>query len=204
MKLTRWSRGVDSTCFNPSKRSESFSHEYNLKYTKTILFVSRLVKIKETDTLIRLYKLIEDRFNLIIVGDGPDRKRMEAKMPGATFTGHLQREALAQVYASCDLFVFPSTTETFGNVVLEAMASGLPVIAANEGGPCDIVQDGRTGYLVEPCNEQAFFKKANDILSDQTLASELSQNALTYARKQDWDALCRQLFGQFEALVLSR
>ncbi len=203
-KLISWHRGVDSSHFHPAKRNASFAQKHKLAHTKTILFVSRLVRIKETDTLIRFYKLIENQFNLVVVGDGPDRKRMEAKMPEATFTGHLYGEELAQTYASCDLFIFPSTTETFGNVVLEAMASGLPVVAADEGGPRDIVQNGQTGYLVEPNNERAFFEKVLDILCNPSLAETLSQNALAYAQKQNWDVLCKQFFDYLQSLVSAK
>lgn len=198
-RLTVWGRGVNTALFHPRFREQRFLDEGK----KKVLFVSRLVREKETDTIIRLYHLLSARrkdIQLVITGDGPDRKRMENKMPEAHFTGKLKNEALSKTYASCDIFLFPSMTETFGNVVLEALASGLPVVAANAGGPKDIVQDGQTGYLIEPKNESAFFDAIVRLADEPDLRARMSTNAVTYATDQNWEHLCEELFTTYESL----
>ena len=117
------------------------------------------------------------------------------------FTGKLVGRQLAEVYASADMFVFPSLTDTFGNVVLEAMASGLPVLAANEGGPKNIVQDGKTGYLLEPKNEKVFNEKIELLTDDKPHYKEMRTNALAYARNVRWDNIIKQLHGFYIDLI---
>ncbi|MEQ9304203.1 MAG: glycosyltransferase, partial [Marinoscillum sp.] len=97
--------------------------------------------------------------SMVIVVDGPARQELQQNMPNAIFTGKLVGEDLSRAYASSDVFVFPSTTETFGNVILEAMASGLPVVAADKGGPSDILRTGETGFLVKPQMEEEFYDR---------------------------------------------
>lgn len=201
-KLKVWGRGVDTDRFTPKKRKEGFWAEIP-KGNKVVLFVSRLVREKEPDTLLRLYKLIEAKRTdvaMVIVGDGPTRTYLEESMPNAVFTGTLRGEDLSVAYASADIFVFPSTTETFGNVVLEALASGLPVVAAAKGGPVDIVQDGVTGALVEPQNEEAFYQQIIKLVDDETYYNNARAAALAYAESQNWESLCKDLFDEYKRL----
>ena len=203
-KVKIWGRGVDMTTFNVKFRDPlRFKGEIKEQELK-VLFVSRLVKEKETDTLIRLHDLIQSGstpMRLIITGDGPDRRRMEKKMPEAVFTGKLRDEALSVVYASCDVFVFPSVTETFGNVVLEAMASGLPVIAADAGGPGDIIRQSGCGFLVPPREEQAFYDKVLQLKTDKALYDEIRRKSIEYATLQSWNSLCHELFDTYKSLA---
>lgn len=195
-----WGRGVNTEQYSPHHRDTSLWPDGK----KKVLFVSRLVKEKEPNTLIRLYKLFEAKrpdIRMVITGEGPTKAKLQKNMPEALFTGKLTGEDLAKAYASSDVFVFPSTTETFGNVVLEALASGLPVVAANAGGPSDIIKDGQTGILVEPKNEQAFFDEITRLIDDPSLHKTLQQNAVEYAKSQNWDSLCAQLFDQYRMLV---
>ncbi|MFY0606648.1 MAG: glycosyltransferase family 1 protein [Cyclobacteriaceae bacterium] len=198
-----WGRGVNTQRFSPKKRKEGLWKEIP-SGNKIVLFVSRLVREKEPETLLRLYKVMEKSrsdLTMVLVGDGPTKSFLEESMPNAIFTGRLQGEDLAHAYASADVFVFPSTTETFGNVVLEAMASGLPVVAAAEGGPVDIVQEGLTGALVEPQNESAFFQAIVKILDDESYRLKLSQAATEYAKSQNWENLCAELFNEYRSLA---
>lgn len=202
--LKIWGRGVDRNRFNPEYRNDGLFDEGAKPGSKKILFVSRLVKEKETDTLIRLHDLIKQRkvnWQLIITGDGPDRERMIRKMPKAIFTGKKEAEELSEVYASCDIFIFPSLTETFGNVVLEAMSSGLPVVAANAGGPADIVQDGQSGFLIDPKDENAFFDRIQQLVEDEVLYTNLRNGAIEYATQQSWKMLCEELFRTYHYLA---
>ena len=103
-------------------------------------------------TIYKTYKQVlkrTDDVTFIITGDGPMRRWLEKRMPKAVFTGKQTGHELAKIYASCDVFFFTSVTETFANVIIEAMASGLPVVSADAGGPSELVRDGKNGYLVK-------------------------------------------------------
>lgn len=198
-----WGRGVDSRVFNPSKRSSVFRETITNEQAKLILFVSRLVKEKETKTLVNFFHLVKglgQGYELIVVGDGPERKDLELQMKGAHFLGRKGREELAVIYASSDVFVFPSVTETFGNVILESFASGLPVIAANTGGPADIIQNGITGLLVEPKDAGDMLLKVKQLFDQPKMKSAIVQNARKYAESQNWDDLCIELFSHYQEL----
>ena len=199
--LKIWGRGVNTDRFNPEYRDMSI---WPNQSTKKVLFVSRLVKEKEPKTLIRLHALLAEKrpdIQMVITGEGPTRSKLEKNMPTAHFTGKLTGTDLSKAYASADVFVFPSTTETFGNVVLEALASGLPVVAADEGGPKDIIQNGKTGLLIEPQNEEAFFEAIVKLVDDQSYYQNMQKAALAYARSQNWESLCKELFGVYQSLV---
>jgi len=197
-----WGRGIDMDKFNPSFRDEEYMDNLCGKGTTRILFVSRLVDEKELKTLENVYKILEEKrpdVKMVITGDGPRAKRMQRRMPHAVFTGKLVGDDLARIYASSDLFLFPSITETFGNVVLEAMASGLPVVCAAQGGPMGIVQHGKTGYHAEPKNADDFYKYISTLLDDDDLFTRTARNAVAYARKQSWDALCEDMFDTYRS-----
>ncbi len=191
-----WGRGVDGDKFSPNYRSKGLISSWGAEEKTKILFVSRLVHYKETDMLIRLSHILRDETKLIITGEGPEREKMEKECDSSktVFTGKLVDKELSEVYASADLFVFPSLTDTFGNVVLEAMSSGLPVLAANEGGPTDIVQHGKTGYLIEPKKEKAFNEKINLLIDDKLHYAEMKKNALKYAQSVNWNNIIQQLY----------
>lgn len=192
-KIEYFRRGVNAQHFDPSYRSEELRASYGLQDKKIILFVSRLVKEKELDTIIRTHRLFEERrsdVTFMITGDGPFKGYMEKRMPNAIFTGKQTKEELARLYATADVFLFPSTTETFGNVVLEAMASGLPVVAAAAGGPKGIVTRSDAGFVVEPKNETAFYEKISEIIDNPELHQKFGKNAVVYAQNQSWDVLC--------------
>lgn len=192
-KIEYFRRGINAQHFDPSYRNEALRESYGLQNKKIVLFVSRLVKEKELDTLIRTNRLFNQRrkdVTFMITGDGPFKKYMDKRMPNAIFTGKQTKEELASLYATADVFMFPSTTETFGNVVLEAMASGLPVVAAAAGGPKGIVTRSEAGFVVAPKSEEAFFEKISEILDNQELKERFSKSAVQYAQDQSWDVLC--------------
>lgn len=203
-QLQIWKRGVDQDVFSPSNRNETWRKEMGLEGKKSVLFVSRLVKYKSIDTIANTYELFRERnpnVEFVITGDGPDADYLKEKMPEAIFTGKKTDEELAMIYASNDVFMFPSVTETFGNVVLEALASGLPVVAAAEGGPLDIVTDEINGYLVTPRDAEAFYQKLNLLLNNDVLRNRMSQEAVAYADTQSWDNIAKQLFSMYEQKV---
>ena len=202
-KIDIWGRGIDSEKFSPTHRSQELIKKWQAEDKTKILFVSRLVHYKETDMLIRLSHILREGTLLIITGEGPEREKMEKECAKdkTVFTGKLIDHELSEAYASADMFVFPSLTDTFGNVVLEAMASGLPVIAANEGGPKNIVLNGENGYLIEPKNEHKFNEKINSLIDDKALYDRLRKNALNYARELNWDNVVSQLHEKYLRLA---
>ncbi len=204
-RMTIWARGIDMKRHNPRHRDDSFIDALAGRGTVRILFVSRLFWIKEITTIIKIYRILEKTHpivTMVITGEGPQRRYMEKRMPKAVFTGKLINSDLSKIYASCDIFLFPSITETFGNVVLEAMASGLPVVAAAKGGPAGIVREGETGFLVEPKKIKEFAKKLAILVDDPATRKKMGKNAIAYARSQKWENLCREMYGTYEQLVL--
>ena len=155
--------GVDSTRFKKSFRSQALRKKILKRGEKFILLcVARLTWEKDLRVLAKSYRLLKEEYNnfvMVIVGDGPARKDLELLMPGAIFFGYLRGIKLSQIYASSDIFVFPSTTETFGNVTIEAMASGLIPVVAKAGGSASLVKEGKNGFLTKPKNAQDIVKK---------------------------------------------
>jgi glycosyltransferase involved in cell wall biosynthesis len=188
-----WSRGVDTEVFSPERRSPVWrrricGHEEDRR--SIILYVGRLSHEKNLMALVSAYNAIEtSSTHLVVVGDGPARADLERALAGhnATFTGYLSGEALAEAYASADIFAFPSVTETFGQVVLEAMASRLPVVAFDSDGVRDQVRDGQTGFL-SPLGDQRGFTHALSLLVDAPeLRQSIGAEAHALAIKQRWD-----------------
>jgi glycosyltransferase involved in cell wall biosynthesis len=205
-RLTIWARGVDMKIFNPGKRDIPMIEKMCGKNTLRILFVSNLNWIKEIRTIMGIYKKITKLYpgvKMIITGDGPQKAYMEKHMPGAVFTGKLLNTDLAKIYASSDIFLFPSITETFGNVVLEALASGLPVVAAARGGPLGIVREGETGLFARPKNVDDFCGKLRYLIDNPSVLRRMSKKASAYARTQSWDAICREMFASYVKIVSS-
>ncbi len=206
-RMMIWGRGINIKRYNPSWRDEKYMDALCGPGTFRVLFVSRLFWIKEIKTLVRIYRLLAKErpgIKMVITGDGPQQKYMEKRMPGAVFTGKLIQQDLQRIYASSDVFVFPSVTETFGNVVLEALASGLPVVAAAEGGPKGIVQDGVTGFHATPKNERDFVTKIVRLADDPALKKRMSKKGVAYAQTQKWDILCSQMFKSYEDILAAR
>nr|WP_261780050.1 glycosyltransferase family 1 protein [Paenibacillus xylanexedens] len=163
-RLKLWSRGIDCDLYSPYKRRDAIRTRYNITAPLILLYVGRIAPEKDIATLTsamqNLPEHMQSRVHWLIVGDGPLLPKMRSQCPpNVTFTGYVHGEELAAMYASSDWFVFPSCTETFGNVVLEAMASGLPVLAANAGGVKDLVAHHRSGVLFEPGNPEALIRE---------------------------------------------
>jgi glycosyltransferase involved in cell wall biosynthesis len=154
-----------------------------------MLYVGRLAAEKNLDMLMDAWRQFPNRKNcrLMFVGDGPLRKKLEEATDGQTiFAGYRYGEELARMFASSDLFVFPSLSETFGNVVLEAMASGLPTVSFNVQGPGDIIQDGTTGRLVETIGAKELMEAMNLLSSNATMRRNMGTMARKHAEHQNW------------------
>jgi len=197
-----WSRGIDAQSFSPSKRDTAWRRQLGIDDKVVLLYVGRLGAEKGVGVLLDALRLLNekhrDKIHLVMVGDGPSRAAFEkAAPPNVTFTGFRSGEELWSAFASGDVFAFASVTETFGNVVIEAMASGLPVVAAAAGGPIDIVREGVTGYLFAPGDPQAMAAKLEPLILDADLRHRLSRQAVEYAGTQSWDGIFDQLLADY-------
>ena len=200
-----WPRGVDTAQFNPGKRSGAWRSKYGIgKDTPVVAFVSRLVREKRVDTLVAALRLLEAN-NIahcsVIAGDGPERAALERLLPHSIFTGFLDGEELAEAYASSDIFVFPSETETFGNVTLEAMASGLPCICADATGSRSLVMHGHTGYLARPGSARAFADHIAMLACDRELRLQMGIAARERSLEFSWDETMARIHGYYKSLL---
>src|SRR3954463_4434667 len=172
-KLKILPRGLDTDLFTPARRDLTFWRGSGVNGAEIrLLYVGRISKEKDLDVLASAYKKIRQAgqpVKLYLVGDGPYSKALEAALPDAVFLGYLKGEALARAYASADVFVFPSTTDTFGNVVREAQASGLPVIVSDLGGPKELVEDGTTGLVTKALDVEDFARAIDRLARDPGL-----------------------------------
>jgi glycosyltransferase involved in cell wall biosynthesis len=154
-------RGLDTDLFHPRRREENFWVRRGAKARPLLLYVGRVSKEKDLDLLPEIAAGLERRgcdVSWAIVGEGPYREELQARMPRAIFTGVLTGQELGAAYASADLFVFPSTTDTYGNVVVEACSAGLPVVVSDVGGPAELVRSGVPGWICRQRNAEAFVK----------------------------------------------
>lgn len=210
--LRVWPRGVDIQLFHPEHKSAEVRASWlagrNEPEKKAILlYVGRVSWEKNLDLLVRAYQTMEhDRIHLVVVGDGPAHLEMQEKLAGlpVTFTGYLTGEALATAYASADIFAFPSRTETFGQVVLEAMASGLPVVGLQAEGVRDLIEDGETGYMLNwrELSEEENVERYRDLLmllvENDELRTNMSKEAVKEARQRSWYEAMEKLMKGYE------
>ncbi|MEJ2542932.1 MAG: glycosyltransferase, partial [Calditrichaceae bacterium] len=127
--------------------------------------------------------------------------QLEKELPEAGFTGWVHGQQLSEIFASSDIFVFPSTTETFGNVILEAYASGLPVVCANEGGVVDLIMDGYTGFITEAKNTTDIAEKVDILLSNPDLRKQYGKNALQFAKRFNWSTINKRLISSYQRII---
>ena len=199
--LVIWKRGIDTDLFNPSKRDTSYLRSITGNESPNILFASRLVWRKNLERLVEIASILKDKsiqHNFIIAGEGTARRELESALPWAHFLGHVDHENLSKLYASADCFVFPSVTETFGNVILEAQACALPCVAASGGGTRSLITHGENGFLCDPSDGREFVEYIIQILSNDTLRGNVSTNALEFTASFSWDKIVASFFDQLE------
>ena len=200
-----WPRGVDAERFHPSRRSHVWRSRLGIDPDEfVVLFVSRLVREKQLPTLVDVLRRLKERgvmHRSVIVGEGPERARLQRQLPEATFTGFLDGEELAQAYASSDVFLFPSDTESFGNVTLEAMASGLPTVCADATGSRSLVLPGITGFLISPGLADDFASAIATLSRDRELRSRFSEAARIRSLEFGWEEPMRGILQRYEALL---
>ncbi len=199
--------GVDTNTFNPGFKNTNWKKELEIENKTALLFAGRLVWEKDLSTLAETYKIIMDKRNdvvFILAGDGPIRKELMLRMPKAKFLGQLSGTQLSMAYASSDIFVFPSTTETFGNVTVEAMASGIPPICAREGGAYGIIKEDINGMIAEPRNAISLSEKIEMLIDNLSLRKTMANNALVFAKTQSWENIFNRLFESYIDVINAR
>jgi glycosyltransferase involved in cell wall biosynthesis len=206
-KIKRFARGIDLDLFapRPSPARPFLADRFGMRARPILLYVGRISPDKGLDFLLEVYRsVISDKedVNLLIVGDGPylPELRQRTDMDGVTFAGRIDHKDLPALYAASDLFLFPSTTDTFGRVVLEAQACGLPAIVSDRGGPQEIVLQGRTGLIARAGDVADWSRKVENMLSMMTEAPSLYQTMRKESRRHiiehyDWADLEDSIFG---------
>lgn len=200
-RLELLARGVDGQLFHPGKRSAQLRQQWGLADDDiAVLHVGRLALEKNLGLLCRSFRALQSRYpqrtlKLILVGDGPQRTSLQQQLPDAIFCGLQRGEELARHYACGDLFLFPSLSETFGNVVLEALASGLGVVAFDQAAAAQHIHHGHNGALAGADDEYGFIESACWLLETPETLRRVRLNARQHAARQGWPAIV-ELFEQ--------
>ncbi|MBR9990680.1 MAG: glycosyltransferase family 1 protein [Gemmatimonadetes bacterium] len=203
-----WSRGVDARRFAPDWRDDALRARLGADDRKPLLLlVSRLVKEKDMADFAGMDRELRSRnvsYRLAVVGDGPMRSQLETDLPHAHFAGHQSGADLSRWYASADVFVFPSTTETFANVVQEAMASGVPAVVSDRGGPQGVIEPGRSGLVARANDPADLADKVERLLRDPDLRAAMSRAARQRALERTWPAINAVLLSEYKRIAGSR
>ena len=191
--ISIWTRGVDREQFNPGRRDMAWRRAHGITGREMVIaFLGRIVMEKGLDAFAGAIDALKQRkvnHKVLVIGDGPARGWFEERLPGAVFTGQLVGSELGRALASADVLFNPSITEAFGNVTLEAMASGLPVVAAVATGATNLVRDGETGVLVQPGDTDGFAAALAAYARDPALRARHGEAGLAYAKTMDWDRI---------------
>ncbi|MBD3178498.1 MAG: glycosyltransferase [Candidatus Latescibacteria bacterium] len=207
-KIRFYHRGIDVQRFHPSNRNGFFSNRFGVEDSDIkLLYVGRVSREKNMPLLAETFRKLtslRDGVQLVIVGDGPYLEEMKESLSGlpVTFTGFLDGEELAQAYASSDIFIFPSTTDTFGKVVLEAQASGLPVIVSDRGGPRENLIDQRTGFIVTSEDREAYLKATLKLIDNPDLLRRMRKTAREYTENRSFESAYLKLWDSYGTVTV--
>ncbi|MGD9187474.1 MAG: glycosyltransferase [Desulfobacteraceae bacterium] len=201
-KIRVYPRGIDTEEFNPSHRNGLLEKWFNIHGGINLLYVGRVSKEKNIHLLGQAFEKlsrIRTDVRLVIVGDGPYLHAMQQAMEGLPcyFTGYVRDNKLSEIYAGADLFLFPSTTDTFGNVVLEAQASGLPVIVTDSGGPCENMIDGQTGFVVAADDSEALYEAMKSLIDNPDRMRRMGKAARHYMEQRSFEAAFLQTWKMY-------
>jgi glycosyltransferase involved in cell wall biosynthesis len=198
-------RGVDTQLFHPNKRSELMRDSWGATANTTVLLsVGRLAAEKNLNLTLDTYQALKAAgrdVKMVFAGDGPMRNITEAKCSDAIFTGMCSHEQLAILYASADVLLFPSLTETFGNVTLEAMASATPVLAFDCAAASDLITNQVNGWLIDSTQPQAYIHRALDITRDPAAIRQARQHTRASIEHLGWDEIAQQVEGIFQTAI---
>jgi glycosyltransferase involved in cell wall biosynthesis len=200
-RIGRWDRGVDVARFSPTLRTRPADGRIR------VLYAGRLTKEKGVDLLADAFlaaRARDPRLELVLAGGGPEQEALRARLGGAaTFLGWLEGDALARAYADADLFLFCSQTDTFGQVVLEAQASGLPVVAVDAGGPSELIASGRSGVLCPP-RASALADALAGLAAHPSSRRRLATGGIAAVRERTWEASLAALGAGWRNALASR
>lgn len=203
--LALLSRGIDAELFNPQHRQMPLREQWQIQPQQLLVaVVTRLAVEKNLDLAFQAFRAIQAQVpdaKFLIVGDGPERKRLQTLYPDCIFVGMQRGLALAQHYASADLFLYPSTSETYGNVIVEAMASGLPVLSFDYAAAHQHIRSGENGWTVPLADQAAFIQASVDLASQPILCKHLGQQAALTARQLSWGKVVMQLDQHIQGIV---
>ena len=206
--ISIWSRGVDREQFNPGRRDMAWRRSVGIKDDElAIAFLGRIVMEKGLDVFADAIDALtgrEVKHHALVIGDGPARQWFVDRLPDGIFVGHQVGPDLARALASADVFFNPSITEAFGNVTLEAMACGLPVVAASATGASTLVTDGQTGALVEPGDAEAYADALEAYARDPALRERHGAAGLAYAETRDWDHINSVVLKTYQRVIERR
>jgi glycosyltransferase involved in cell wall biosynthesis len=203
-----WSRGVDKGLFDPSRRSAELRRQWGAEERTVIVYAGRFVIYKDVQIVTGLYKRFmaegfADRVKFVMIGSGPEEHTLRAQMPEAFFAGYLTGAELAHAYASGDIFLFPSTTEAFCNVVLEALASGLPSVVSDIGGCMELVNDARSGLVATAGDMQKFYGHCLRLMEDDAMYQQMRAKGLAFAESKSWSSINSSVISRYQQLVNS-
>jgi glycosyltransferase involved in cell wall biosynthesis len=206
-RIALWARGVDTELFTPERRSQRLRDRWRASEgNPVLLYVGRISREKHVETFPELLYCLRARgvsHRLVVAGDGPLRRRLADQLPDAVFTGWVDRQDLAEIFASADLFVFPSPTDTAGYVVLEAQASGLPVLVSDKGGPREQMVADVTGCICADARPHAWAAAVADLLS-LPRRQQMSAAARHYALGRRWDRALAGLYQVYREVAGAR
>jgi glycosyltransferase involved in cell wall biosynthesis len=200
-----WGRGIDFEKFKPVDDKSEIKRKYGLEDKIVLLYVGRVSQEKNMDILIDSYKKLKEEYHekiaLIVTGGGPRLEELTKKNPDVLFTGYLKGKDLTDIYSSADIFSFPSSTETLGNVVLEAMASGLPVVGPAAGGLKDNIIDGYNGILSVPNEVESFYQGIRLLIENDSIRIEMSKNTRAFAKTKSWNRVFEGLIESYKTVL---
>ena len=206
--ISIWTRGVDRDQFNPERRDPDWRRSHGIgDHEMAIVFLGRIVMEKGLDVFAEAIAALEERnvpHKVLVIGEGPARAWFAERLPDAIFTGQLTGADLARAVASGDVLLNPSMTEAFGNVTLEAMACGLPVVAAVATGTTNLVRDGETGTLVEPLDADAYADALEAYARDPDLRRAHGEAGLAFAQTMDWDRINGAVMKVYQRVIERR
>ena len=201
-KLKIFPRGLDTELFNPERRDPCFWQKFGPGNGEVrLLYVGRVSREKDLDVLASAYRKLREEnlpVQLFVVGHGPYSEALAETLPDAFFTGYLRGQELAAAYASADIFVFPSTTDTFGNVIIEAQASGVPVIVSDSGGPKELVENNTNGLVTKSHDVDDFTRAIRMLVVDSALRQRMGNRAREGVVNRTWPGAFRKFWAATE------
>src|SRR5437667_6045314 len=202
-KLKIFPRGLDTELFHPARRNPAFFQRFRACDGEVrLLYVGRVSREKDLDFLATAYRRLRDEglpVHLFVVGHGPYSDEFAKLLPEASFTGYLTGKALATAYASADIFVFPSTTDTFGNVIIEAQASGVPAVVSDSGGPKELVQHDENGLITKSHDLDDFTRAIRALVVDPARRKRMGNRARQSVLDRTWPSAFRKFWSMTEA-----